>query len=123
MRDNVLLDIAWNLPRSESELAAIEGMPAKLVKRVGRQLLEAVAKSAGDQDSYAPPRRPNEGQKTLLKEMQAMVAACAGDLGLAAETVASKRELSAVIIGGSRKSRLFSGWRAGLVGDDLLSRL
>ena len=123
MRDNVLLDIAWNLPRSENELAAIEGIPAKLVKRVGRHLLAAVEKSASDQDSYAPPRRPNEGQKALLKEMQALVATCAGDLGLAAETVASKRELSAVIIGGSRKSRLFSGWRAGLVGDELSKHL
>ena len=55
--------------------------------------------------------------------MQAKVAACAHELGIAAESVASKRELSAVIISGSRDSRVFSGWRAELVGNELLELL
>ena len=55
--------------------------------------------------------------------MQAKVAACAADLGIAAETVASKRELSAVVITGNRKSRVFSGWRAELIGAELLELL
>jgi ribonuclease D len=123
MRDNVLLDIAYTLPCSEQEMADIQGVPPKLVKRVGRQLLEEIAASANDDKSHSPPRPPDEGQKALLKEMQSRVAACAQDLDIAAETVASKRELSAVIISGNRKSRVFSGWRADLIGDDLLSLL
>ena len=62
MRDNVLLDIAWNLPRSESELAAIEGMPAKLVKRVGRQLLEAPA--ARSRRSVCTPSRRSPSRRS-----------------------------------------------------------
>ena len=123
MRDNVLLGIAYNLPDSEAAMADIQGVPPKLVKRVGRQLLELVAASTQEDKDYSPPRPPNEGQKSLLKEMQARVAACADELGIAAETVASKRELSAVIISGSRNSRVFDGWRAALVGDDLLQLL
>ena len=123
MRDNVLLDIAWNLPDSEAALANIQGVPPKLVRRVGQQLLDEVARSAKDNGGYQPPRPPDEGQKALLKEMQARVADCAGDLGIAAETVASKRELSAVIIAGNRQSRVFSGWRAALIGDELLTLL
>ena len=123
MRDNVLLDIAFNLPRSEQEMTDIQGVPPKLVKRAGRQLLEEIAASANDDTSHSPPQRPDEGQKALLKEMQSRVAACARDLDIAAETVASKRELSAVIISGSRESRVFSGWRAELIGDDLLALL
>ncbi|MBT8081462.1 MAG: ribonuclease D [Gammaproteobacteria bacterium] len=119
MRDNVLVDIACRLPQSETELRGIESIPPKLVRRVGRYLLDAVANSARDERDYQPPRPPDEGQKALLKEMQSRVAACAKELGIAAETVASKRELSAVIIGGSRNSRLLSGWRAALIGDDL----
>jgi ribonuclease D len=121
MRDSVLLDIAWNLPRTEADLLAIEGMPQKLVKRVGRGLLKTVAASASDDEDYRPPRAPNEGQKALLKKMQAKVAACAEDLGIAAETVASKRELSAIVISGNRKSRVFGGWRAELIGNELLN--
>ena len=123
MRDSVLLEIAWNLPQRESDLAALDGMPPKLLRRVGHELLAAVASADKDSSSYQPPRPPNEGQKTLLKEMQAKVAACAADLGIAAETVASKRELSAVVITGNRKSRVFSGWRAELIGEELLELL
>ena len=123
MRDNVLLDIACKLPRSEREMADIQGVPPKLVKRVGGQLLEEIAASTNDDTGHSPPQRPDEGQKALLKEIQTRVAACAKDLEIAAETVASKRELSAVIISGSRKSRVFSGWRAELIGDDLLALL
>ena len=101
----------------------IQGVPPKLVKRVGRKLLELVAASAQDNKDYSPPQPPDEGQKALLKEMQSRVAACAEELGIAAETVASKRELSAIIITGDRVSRVFSGWRADLVGNDLLGLL
>jgi len=123
MRDNVLLDLAYQLPGSESGMADIQGVPSKLVKRVGEQLLEAIAASATDEQNYSPPRPPEEGQKSLLKEMQAKVAACADELDLAAETVASKRELSAVVISGNKNSRVFGGWRAELIGDELLGLL
>jgi ribonuclease D len=123
MRDNVLLDIAWNLPTTEAAMADIQGVPPKLVQRAGRQLLELIAASAEDDAGYDPPRPPNEGQKALLKEMQSRVAACAAELDIAAETVASKRELAAVIVSGNRDSRVFGGWRAELIGDELLALL
>ena len=55
--------------------------------------------------------------------MQKQVADCAADLGLAAETVASKKELSTVIVGGDRESRVLGGWRRDVIGDSLLSML
>ncbi len=55
--------------------------------------------------------------------MQAVVAECANDLGIAAETIASKKELSGVIIGGNRESRVFNGWRKDLIGDQLATLL
>jgi ribonuclease D len=123
MRDSVLLDIAWNLPESEDRLAGIEGLPPKLVKRAGHTLLEAVRDSGGDSGGYKPPRPPDERQKVVLREMQSRVAACAAELDIAAETLASKRELSAVIIEGGRDSRLFDGWRAEIIGNELAELL
>lgn len=120
MRDNVLLEIAYKLPASEDQLVRIEGMPPKLLNRMGTHLLQAIEASAADQNDYSPPRPPDDEQKALLKEMQARVAACAKDLDIAAETVASKRELAEVIVSGSRESRVFSGWRRDIVGSDLL---
>jgi ribonuclease D len=123
MRDNVLLDIVHALPQSEAELNDIQGVPRKLVKRAGKRLLDEIAASARDDRQYRPPGPPNDEQKSLLKEMQRRVAACAEELGIAAETVLSKRELSAIIIAGNRQSRAFDGWRAELVGNELRALL
>ena len=123
IRDNVLLDIAYKMPSNEKQLAAIEGVPPKIVSRVGHQLIDAVGASKGEENAYEPPRPPDEAQKTLLKEMQSQVADCAKDLHIAAETVASKRELSSVIISGNPNTRVFNGWRRELIGDQLLQLL
>ena len=76
-----------------------------------------------DTGDYAPPRPPDESQKALLKEMQRLVAERAADLGLAAETLASKRDLSAEILHGADTSKVLQGWRRQLIGDQLLQML
>jgi ribonuclease D len=121
MRDNVLLGIAYRLPASMEQLADIDEMPPKLLKRVGKSLLQAVKDSAADENDYRPPNSPDESQKALLKEMQARIQKCAEEFGIAAETVASKRELSALVISGGMDSRVFSGWRREVIGNDLLA--
>ncbi len=121
-RDSVLLEIAYHLPGSRKQLERLDGMPPKLMSRVGKRLLEEVAASARDENDYRPPQPPSESQKGLLKEMQAEVSRAAEALGIAAETLASKRELSAIIISGNRESRVFSGWRKDVIGD-VLQRL
>lgn len=118
-RDSALLEIANRLPKSISELDDIAELPSGLVRRSGKILLEVVAASSADDHAYCPPSAPDESQKSLLKSMQKIVAECADDLGLAAETVASKKELSAVILGGDRDTRVFTGWRSAIVGDSL----
>jgi ribonuclease D len=98
-------------------------MPPKLLERVGKQLIELIGTSGADADGYSPPEPPDETQKALLKALLAQVAECAKDLDIAAETVASKRELSAVLVSGSRDSRVFTGWRRELIGEALLQSL
>lgn len=119
LRDNVLLDIAYNLPANEKQLGSIDGLPAKTLSRAAKQLLHEVHATRTDNNSYEPPRPPDEEQKALLKSMQAKVAACAKELNITAETVASKRELSAVIVSGERDTRVFQGWRKDVIGADL----
>lgn len=122
-KDAALLDVAHAMPGNLDELAKIDSLPAGLVRRSGKELLKALRESKRDGDHHRPPAAPNESQKTALKEMQKHVADVAGELGIAAETLASKRELSAVIIGGERDSRLLNGWRHDLIGDELEAHL
>ena len=123
VRDNLLMDIACQLPASVSALAKIDGMPPKLVQRAGDDIVAAVNEAANDKSDYRPPGAPDDVQKSVLKNMQALVAECANDLGIAAETIASKKELAAVIASGDRHSRVFQGWRKKLVGDALAALL
>ena len=120
VRDPVLIGLAQKLPRSNDELQAIDGLPPGLIRRSGRDILKAISASSNDNSNYRPPPTPDEAQKGLLKQMQKQVADRAADLGLAAETIASKKELSAVIIGGDRESRVLNGWRRSVIGEQLL---
>ena len=98
-------------------------MPAGLIRRSGRKIIDAIAKALKDGNNYAPPGAPSEAQKALLKAMQERVAGRASELGIAAEMVASKRDLSAVVTGGDRNSRVLTGWRRELIGEELLALL
>jgi ribonuclease D len=122
-KDSALLEVAANMPDSIEALGRIDGMSAGLIRRSGETILATVSASGGDEDNYRSPAVPDEEQKAILKSVQKQVAECAADLGLAAETVASKRDLSAVIMGGDRSSTVLSGWRRSLVGDQLLKML
>ncbi len=123
LRDSVIIDIACKMPASPEQLRGISDMPAKVIQRKGDEILRRVSQALGDSNGYRPPGAPDESQKNLLKRMQKIVADCASDLGIAAETIASKKELSAVIIDGNRNSRVFEGWRRDLIGEQLTALL
>jgi ribonuclease D len=120
MRDQILIDIAMTQPGTLGDLAKIEGLPESTIRRAGDRLLTIVADATHDQTDYRPPERPNEEQKSLLKKMQKTVTACAEDLGISAELVAPKKELTAAMLG-QTESRVFRGWRREIVGNDLLA--
>jgi ribonuclease D len=127
LKDAVLTDVAVKLPATRAELERIDGLPPKVVKRAGDELLAAIAaaRQSADERGEHRSRRgaPDEQQKSVLQAMQARVAECASDLGVAAETIASKKELSAIILEGERDTRVFSGWRKSLIGDRLAQLL
>jgi ribonuclease D len=123
VKDSALLELAATLPSSSSELENIKDLAPGLIRRAGNGILAAVDAAKSDDNDYAPPRPPSETQKALLKAMQKQVADCADSLGLAAETVASKRDLSAIIFDGDRESKVLGGWRRELIGEDLLKLL
>ena len=123
VKDTALVSLAVERPSSAEDLQQIDGLAPGFLRRSGRDILATIRAAATDSNDYRPPARPDESQKALLKQMQQEVATCAADLGLAAETVASKRDLSAIIIGGDRDTRLLNSWRRELIGERLLELL
>ena len=126
LKDAVLTDLAVRLPANRAELERIDGLPPKVIRRAGDTLLEAIAAARGQNGGEPAGRRrgaPDEQQKTLLEAMQARVAQCAKELGVAAETIAPRKELAAVVLEGERNVRVFTGWRKALIGEELASML
>ena len=119
LRDNVLIDIAFRSPSSPRELGDVEQMPEKLVKRSGNDILDAVRRASAADHDYRPPPPPTEAQKKQLKKMQQLVAERADELGIAAETIASRKDLSAMLVEDGEASRVLSGWRRDVVGEAL----
>jgi len=120
VRDNVLIDIAFKAPASVSLLSRVDELPDKVVKRSGKAIVAAIESASDDSQDYEPPTAPTEAQKSQLKKMQKAVAARAAELELAPETIASRKDLSAVLIDGNRDARVLTGWRRELIGDELL---
>ena len=122
MKDSVLLEIATVGPTDQASLSAIPGLAPRTFRRAADQLLQLLRAAQNDEVDYEPPQKPSEKQKKILKSMQSAVSECADTLGVAAEIIAPKRELSASLHG-RRESRVFSGWRKTLIGDRLLEML
>lgn len=118
LRDAVLLDIATSQPDTQTRLAGINGLAEKTVKRAGAELLDIIARAKNDANDYQPPSRPDELEKAMLKKAQATVAGLSAELGIAAELLAPRKELSSALAG-DKESRVFRGWRGELVGDEL----
>ena len=123
LKDSVLLDVAWRLPASQRQLAAVQDMPPRLAERHGKTIVGLIQRSERDDGGYRPPKAPDEGQKAILQQMQHTVAEAAQSLGLASEIVASKKELSAAVLNDDRSGRVFTAWRRELVGGELLAML
>lgn len=119
-KDSALLEVAARLPEDMDGLNGISDLPPGLIRRAGKAILDEVAASADDARDYRPPAMPNESQKAQLKAMQKYVQERAQDLGIAAETIASKRDLSAIVIDGGQNSKALSGWRREVLGDRIL---
>ncbi len=122
MKDAVLLEIASAGPRDQESLAEIPGLAPRTLQRAAKDILRNLEDARNDEIDYEPPRKPGEKQKAILKGMQAAVADCAEKLKIAAELIAPKKELSASL-NGDRDSRVFTGWRKGIIGGTLLEML
>lgn len=122
LKDAALLEIAVAGPADAAALSRIPALPGKTARRAGAELLALVDAAKTGADDYEPPARPGERQKAVLKEMQNRVLAAAARLGIVAEVIAPRKELSEAL-NGRRNLRVFRGWRLEVIGGKLLELL
>ncbi len=120
--DPVLADIARAMPGSPEQLAAVNGTEPALVRRFGKEILDAVhaGREAPAQRLWAEPPRPDPAQQRLLDQVSARIQTCARDQGIAATLLAPKREMMKFVLN-DPDCALLRGWRYQLIGAALVA--
>jgi ribonuclease D len=129
--DAALVEIAKRKPTSTRKLEDIRGVAQNSLRKRGSELLEAVQR--GLQANNEPlgndprPPQPRPDDVPLVALCEALVRARAREAGLAYELLAARADLQAIVIAqraGERADvRTLRGWRAELVGNELLELL
>lgn len=125
LSDRTLLDAALRGPETTEELAACEDVAAGLVRRHGdtilHELREAAREFAEGTDLVQEPRAEPLDQENV-KRLSRVVDQHARELGIPAEILATRRDLTALLRGESG-IRPLTGWRRDVIGDALLAAL
>jgi ribonuclease D len=113
LSDELVARIAQLRPSTPLDLARIPEIPKRLAQRWGADIVAAL-ESREDRAHLETLERAGSSErpdKDALKALQAEVKACALDLGIEAEVLASRRDLVAWLRGAAPQ-HLRSGWRA-----------
>jgi ribonuclease D len=129
--DAALVEIAKRKPTSTRKLEDIRGVAQNSLRKRGSELLDAVQR--GLQAAHEPlggdPRspQPRPDDVPLIALCEALVRARAREAGLAYELLAARADLQGIVIaqraGARADVRTLRGWRAELVGEELLELL
>jgi ribonuclease D len=123
VKDEVLLDIARQQPRSHTALSLVRGLDEKTLRRHGNAICNVIAKAfdAPHRDMTAAP--PPPGKRTV--EQEALIDVLSGIVRLraAANTlnpaiIANRKDL-AKLLDGDPDTKLLQGWRRQMVGHEL----
>ena len=118
MADDVLVRLARARPQDAAALRSIEGLPARLAEKSGKALIATIAESEALAlpDGLAAATDQRRPDKSRLKALQTAVRQKAESLGIAAELLATRRDIAA-IEAGNPPTWLREGWRADLLAD------
>jgi ribonuclease D len=136
VKDVALVEIARRMPTTVAELSAIRGLGRGQAERLASGVIGAVARGKAAPGIAADDRPPRELQaraRMLSGLADAVMRARCEREGVAAELVATRNELEAVLIDvvsgeldvvsgelGEGRHRLLTGWRRELAGDAVL---
>lgn len=116
LKDDRLLALAREVPRTLQALGETTGIAPGLVRRYGSGLLE-VLNSATPSEHLPPPVKPRltgAGKKLQARLSKELDELC-GELGVSMSLVATRREIE-MAIGRQDDIRLYEGWRDALFG-------
>jgi ribonuclease D len=126
LADKGLMAVANADPRNESGLSELPGLPPAVIRKQGSSLLAELGQANEDYSSgrvqLRQASKSDAPDPRILKRLSAVVSAKATELGVAPETLGTRRDLTA-LMRGERNIKLLTGWRSGIIGEELLGHL
>lgn len=125
LSNDLLRELAEKQPRNNFELVGIHSMSSKLIERLGRGLLQAVAAGLAVPQDRLPQvqqsRRPvlDRIQDEKVKRLKVWREAKSAQLGLGVGLVANNTLLEALAEPGSSQNALLKRWQREAFGDEL----
>ena len=123
--DAALLELARRMPKTPDELSRIRGLPATTVQRQGETLLARIATARAEPPEQWPVRTARSHvspeQAAKVDEMLRLIAARADHNRISSQCLADRWDVEKLLLG--EDSPLLHGWRAAMVGRELLARL
>jgi ribonuclease D len=126
MSDKALLQIAQENPDDTQTLGRLDEVPAGLANNQGKKLLAIIndanqAHARGDLElRQLTPERDQD--KSTLHKLSGLVRARATELNIAAEVLASKRDIQA-LLRSDANPRVNTGWRKEIIGKELVNAM
>ncbi|HTQ36410.1 MAG TPA: ribonuclease D [Steroidobacteraceae bacterium] len=120
--DAALRALALSAPRDATQLARIGELAPGFIERSGPAILQEIA--AADLPAQLPPlaprQRPDPEVQAQVRRLAAIVQKRAAELNLAAEVLATRRDLESIVHGDTSADAL-TGWRNEVIGRELLA--
>ena len=133
LADDIVVDLAFAAPDNTQTIEQIIGNKYGFKKQEILQLLEAIEAAIQTPAEQCPDSRFDilDGeQKIMLKKLQQAVNDKAGELGISAAILSSKKELEKLILSHDQTStarsfelNIMQGWRQECIGQQLLEKL
>lgn len=127
MTDEQIVETCKREPRTIDELFLVRGIRERVNTRDARTLIELIDAALNLAPSEWPEKQENSSNEanvdTQVDMLMALVRMCAEENDIAAPTLASHSDLTALARGHFAKSPVMKGWRLELLGKDLRALL
>ncbi len=127
IKDELLLELAKQRPKSAEDLKLIRGLDERIARRHGKALLHILLETPVESRAEAAPLRTKPvrdtpRQEALLDILTAVVRLRAAEHSINPAILASRKDLRD-FIESPLSTPLLQGWRKALVGDDLFAMI
>lgn len=126
LRDDLIIDLARLQPENQTEMIIIRNLHERTVKRYGQSLCKIIEVAKNQppikiQESGANPKKQQQ-QEAIIDLLAAVVRIRADENSLNPAMLATRKMLETLVLKRS-DSTLIKGWRAAMVGNELVAIL